>query len=164
MLRTRQLIPPLTMHAADGRTVRASDFKQKKNLVIAFFDAGCALCDEFLRRLEVCGPAFREKEAAALVVFLEASALSLTDTLPKDIVAGSDVSGRAARAYLGDDAFAARGLTRTGVFIADRYGELFAQWVTARHEFPPASEILSCLDQIEISCEGCSVAEWPADS
>jgi hypothetical protein len=34
MLRTRQLIPPLTIQTPDGRTVRAWDFKQKRNLVL----------------------------------------------------------------------------------------------------------------------------------
>ena len=63
MLHTRQLIPPLTLHAPDGRTLRAWDFKQKKNLVIAFLDADCISCEEFVRRLAARASDLREKEA-----------------------------------------------------------------------------------------------------
>ena len=71
MLRNRQLVPPLTIHTPDGRTVRAWDYKQKKNLVIAFLDTDCAPCEEFLRALVASAAALREKEAVALIVFLE---------------------------------------------------------------------------------------------
>ena len=47
MLRTGRLIPPLTLRTPDGRVVRAWDFEQKKNLVIAFLDAECAPCEDF---------------------------------------------------------------------------------------------------------------------
>ena len=36
MLTLRQLIPPLTARTAAGDTVRAWDYKQKRNLAIAF--------------------------------------------------------------------------------------------------------------------------------
>ena len=32
----RRLIPPVTARTAEGRSVRAWDYKQKRNLVIAF--------------------------------------------------------------------------------------------------------------------------------
>jgi peroxiredoxin len=153
MLRTRQLIPPLTLHAHDGRTLRAWDFKQKKNLVIAFLDADCIICEEFLRRLAARASDLREKETVALVVFLEPPSQRISDSLPEEILVGSDMPGRAARAYLGEDAFCSSGLVRRGVFVADRYGELFAEWVIAKHEFPSAEEVFGWLDQIEMAGE-----------
>jgi hypothetical protein len=164
MLRTRQLIPPLSLHAPDGRTVRAWDFKQKKNLVIVFLDADCALCADFLWQLAARAADLREKETVALVIFLAPPPAALTDSLPKDIIAGCDMSGHSARAYLGDDAFSARGLVRGGVFVADRYGELFAQWPLAAHKFPALEEIFRSFDQIEMACEECSTPLWPAES
>jgi peroxiredoxin len=151
MLRPRQLIPALTLHAPDGRTIRACDFKQKKNLVIAFLDTDCISCLEFLQQLAARASDLREKEAVALVVFLEPPSRRISDALPEEVHAGSDMPGRAARAYLGEDAFSSRGLIRRGVFVADRYGELFAEWVIAKHEFPEAEEVLDYFDQIEMA-------------
>jgi len=164
MLRTRQLIPPLSLHVPDGRNIRAWDFKQKQNLVIAFLDADCAMCADFLRQLAARADDLREKETLVLAVFLAPLPAALTDSLPKEIIAGCDMSGYGARAYLGDDAFSARGLVRRGAFVADRYGELFAQWPLAAHKFPALEEIFSSLDQIEMACEECSTPAWPAES
>jgi len=164
MLRTRQLIPPLNLHTPDGRTIRAWDFKQKQNLVIAFLDVDCALCADFLRQLAAHAADLRERETVALAVFLAPPPAALTDSLPKEIIAGCDMSGYGARAYFGGDAFSARGLVRRGVFIADRYGELFAQWTLAAHNFPTLAEIFNSVDQIEMACEECSTPAWPAES
>lgn len=163
MLRNRQLVPPLTIHTPDGRTVSAWDYKQKKNLVIAFLDTDCAPCEEFLRTLVASAVALREKEAVALVVFLEQPARRLTDSLPLGIIVGSDMPGNSSRAFLGEDAFASRGFVRGGVFVTDRYGELFAQWTIDRHKFPSSAEILAALDYIEMACDECSAPLWTAE-
>ncbi len=163
MLRIRQLIPPLTIHTPDGRTVRAWDYKQKRNLVIAFLDTDCAPCDEFLRALAAGAAALREKDAVALVVFLEQPSPRLTDSLPPAIIVGADMPGNSARAFLGEDAFASRGFVRGGVFVTDRYGELFAQWIIERHKFPAIAEILSALDHGEMACDECSAPSWSAE-
>jgi peroxiredoxin len=162
VLRKGQLIPPLSIHAPDGR-VRAWDYKQKKNLAIAFLDANCAPCEAFLRALTSHADALREREAVALIVFLEQPSRRLTDSLPAEIIVGSDIPGRSARAFLGDDAFAAPGFLRGAVFVTDRYGELSAQWPTERHKFPPLAEILSALDYVQMACDSCSAPSWPAD-
>jgi hypothetical protein len=163
MLRTRQLIPPLSIHTPDGRTVHAWDYKQKKNLLIAFLDAECAQCADFLRGLAGRAADLREREAVALVVYLAPPLTALADSLPKEIIAGCDVPGHSARAFLGGDAFSARGLVRRGVFVADRYGELFAQWPLAAHQFPAFDEIFGTLDHIEMACEECATPAWPAE-
>lgn len=152
MLQIRQLIPPLTLHVSDGRTVHAWDFKQKKNLVIAFLDVDCDRCEEFLRRLKESAGDLRANESVALVVFLEAPSRAVADELPPEIIAGSDVSGRAVRAFWGEDALSSRGLGRCGVFVADRYGELAARWIAKGHEFPTIGEILACLSYLETIC------------
>lgn len=163
MLRTRQLIPPLRIHTPAGRPVHAWDYKQKKNLVIAFLDSDCAQCDDFLRGLVGRAADLREREAVALVIYLAPPPSALADFLPKEIIAGCDVPGHSARAFLSDDAFSARGLVRRGVFVTDRYGELFAQWQLAAHQFPSLEEIFSTLDRIGMACEECSTPAWPAE-
>ena len=152
MLNTKQLIPALTLHATDGRTVRAWDFKQKKNLVIAFLDVDCAPCADFLRRFAALAGELRAKESVALAAFLQIPPQSLTDGLPPEIIIGTDVPGRAARAFLGEDALSSRGLARRGVFVTDRYGELAAQWNVAEHGFPAVGEIIACLSYLENLC------------
>jgi hypothetical protein len=163
VLRIRQLVPPLTIHTPEGRTLRAWDYKQKNNLVIAFLDTDCAPCEEFLRALVASAAALRATNAIALVVFLEQPARRLTDSLPPGIILGADMPGNSARAFLGEDAFASRGFVRGGVFVADRYGELFAQWVIERHKFPAIAEILKPLDLVEMACDECSTPLWAAE-
>ena len=156
MLPLRELIPPLTMRRPDGRLVRAWDFKQKKSLVVVFLDTECDSCEGFLRGLVEHAAALRSKGAVALAAFLEAPPAKLTEGLPEGVFLGADPSGRAARAFLGNDALSGRGLLHPAAFVADRYGELAAQWVVSEHQFPAAGEILTCLHQLEIACEECS--------
>jgi len=163
VLPNRQLIPPLTIHTPDGRTVRAWDYKQKKNLVIVFLDANCGPCEEFLRALVASAAALREKDAVVLLVFLEQPARHLTESLPAGIIVGSDMPGRLARAFLGEDAFASRGFVRGGVFVTDRYGELSAQWMIERHKFPAIAQILAALDHAQMACDECSTPLWTAE-
>ncbi|HXZ10945.1 MAG TPA: hypothetical protein VEG64_01010 [Candidatus Sulfotelmatobacter sp.] len=162
MLPTRQLIPPLTLRAPEGKTIRSGDFKQKKNLFIAFLDVDCAPCDEFLAEVARRAGELRERQAVALIAFLAPVPLPIAGRLPAEIIAGSDISGRGAQAFLGDDAFFSNSFVRTGVFLADRYGELFAQWSVVRHKFPPMDELFRWLDQIEIACEECGASESAA--
>jgi hypothetical protein len=162
MLHTRQLIPPLTLRTSDGITIRSGDFKQKKNLLIAFLDVDCAPCDEFLGQIACRAGELHEKQAVALIAFLAPPPLSLAGRLPAEIIAGSDISGRGAHAFLGDDAFFSNSFVRSGVFLADRHGELFAQWSVVRHKFPATDEIFRWLDQIEIACEECGAPESAA--
>jgi hypothetical protein len=163
LLRIRQLVPPLSIHTPDGRTARAWDYKQKKNLVIAFLDVNCGPCEDFLRGLPERASELREREAVALIVFLEQPPARLTDSLAAEIVVGSDTPGRNAGAYLGDDALSARGFARSGVFVTDRYGELAAQWSIERHKFPPLAEIFAALDYVQMACDSCSTPLWPAE-
>jgi len=133
-------------------------------VLIAFLDADCAPCDDFLGQLARRAGELREKQAVALIAFLAPAPVSTAGRLPAEIIAGSDISGRGAHAFLGDDAFFSNSFVRSGVFLADRYGELFAQWSVVRHKFPPMDEIIRWLDLIEIACEECggpeSAAAW----
>lgn len=169
-LRTRQLIPPLTMRTVAGCIVNAWDFKQKKNLVIAFLDAACAPCEEFLAEIVERAPDFAAHNAVAL---LEHPRPNSAESLPPNIIVGVDVSGHSARAFLGDDAPLSGASTSAprasqpsrAVFVTDRYGELAAQWLLARaqHNFPPLEAILTTLRGIEIACEECT-PHWPIDT
>jgi hypothetical protein len=164
MLRTREIIPPLTLRSLDGRAVRAWDFKQKKNLVILFLHAGCALCEDYLRKIAGDAAAWKENGAVVLVALLGSPSRSATDFLPDNVIVGLDPSGRAANAYLGRDSLAPAGDARLGVFVTDRYGELIVRWeIETRHKFPSPSTLRAHLERIELSCDECSTPLWPVD-
>jgi peroxiredoxin len=164
MIQRRQLIPPLTLHLPEGRIARAWDFKQKKSLVIAFLDANCESCESFLQGLVGRSDQLAAKEAVVLAAFLQQPAQRLTDALPPGVLAGTEMTGRAARAFIGKDALTAQGLARPAVFVTDRYGEVAEAWLAEGHQFPAAGEILTCLTQVEIACEECTVPHWPVES
>lgn len=164
MLKRRQMIPPLTARTAAGQIVHAWDYKQKRNLVVLFLHAECRRCEEYLLRFAEAGAELAALEAVALAVFPAAVPAGLAERLPSSVLAATDMSGRSQRAYLGEDTFGPAGLTCTGAFVADRYGELYAHWSAADADGLPASgEILSWLRQIEIACEECGVSHWPTD-
>ena len=165
MLKMRQMIPAVTARAADGRAVRAWDYKQKKNLVIAFLHAGCAGCEDLLKTLAGRAAELAEREAVALVIFSETPSARVVENLPAQIVVATDMSGRAQKAFLGREAFGAAGQRLTGVFVTDRYGELYAQWSGADDAgLPGMGEVLEWLGQIQVACEECGVTHWPGES
>ena len=135
MLHKRELIPPLTVQDLHGNLVHAWDFKQRRNLVIAFLDAGCASCEAFASTLIDHAGALREKTTSTLLVFAKQPELSL-EALPEGIVAGWDASGAGIRSFLGEDAQPGDKLRRGGVFVTDRYGEIVGLWISEPHDFP----------------------------
>lgn len=164
MLRTRQVIPPLTMRTLRGHTVHAWDYKQKKSLVIAFLDSNCALCEEFFEYLTHRANDLAAHNAVVLITLLEQPRIGFAESLPPNMIVGVDISGRSTRAFLGEDAVSSASRTARGVFITDRYGELVALWGAPQHEFPSPEMILTTLRGIEIACEECYMPNWPSDA
>ena len=153
MLTLRQLIPPLTARTAAGQLVRAWDYKQKKSLLIAFLHADCALCQPFAERLASRAAELLDHNSVALLVSLEPPRWEITAA--PQIVLASDTTGRAAQEYLGTDAFGPLGLARVGLFVADRYGELFAQWEARDADGLPAlAEAFKWLAHTQMGCAG----------
>jgi len=165
VLRTRQQIPPLTARTATGEILRSGDYRQKKNLVVAFLHAGCPRCESYLENLAARAAELAEREAVAVVVTAESPPAGLQERLPAPILVAADMSGRSQRAYLGQEAFGPAGQELVGVFVADRYGELYAQWVAREEDgLPGAGQVLDWLGQIQLACEECGVSHWPAES
>jgi peroxiredoxin len=75
----------------------------------------------------------------------------------------SDRDGRVISYYFGGDERPAETWTHAaGVFVADRWGSLFAMKVADQgHALPGESEIREWLEFIEIQCEECFPPEWP---
>ena len=164
MLPLRQIIPPLTLHIADGRTIHAWDFKQKKNLLIAFLHDDCPLCEDFLRQLSAAAPLWKENETVILAALFAPPPRALTDSLDASVIVGVDRNGQSTAAYLGKHALSAGRASVPAVFQTDRYGELAAQWqITRDHSFPPISEIAAQAALSEMSCDSCAAPSWPTE-
>lgn len=158
-LRIRYQIPALTFRTLDGRDVSAWDFKQKRNRVIALLRAESPASWEFLEELIAHANDWKQKEAVGLVVFQQPPSRSLPAALPPEVIAGTDASGNSIVRFLGEE-----GLGCQGVFVADRYGELYAKWIVeGDEELPRVSDILKALEQIEIACEECQPTAWALD-
>ncbi len=163
-LRLRYQIPPLTLRTSDGRSVSAWDFKQKRNRVIAFLRADSPVAWDFVGQLVTHAADWKEKEAVGLIVFQKVPRTGLPSELPPEIIAGTDATGNSLARYLGEEALDADGLERQGIFVADRYGELYAKWIVEEDsELPAISDILKALEQIEIACDECEPSAWPLD-
>lgn len=163
-LRLRYQIPALTLRTFDGRDVSAWDFKQKRNRVIAVLRADSPASWEFLNALIAHANDWKEKETVGLVVFQEVPLRGLPTALPPEVIAGTDASGHSIARYLGEQALDEEGLHCQGVFVADRYGELYAKWIVEDDgELPRVSDILKALEQIEIACEECQPTTWALD-
>ena len=164
MLRVGQLIPAVTARTADGCTVQAWDFKQKKSLAIAFLHAECARCEEWMGWLAREAGELAERDAVALVI-LPATPLSTwaqqAAPLQGAIVLAADVSGRSQRAFLGGAVTDRHRPASLGVFVTDRYGELSAQWLTESEDgLPSMRDVLTRLGQIQAACEECGGPQW----
>ncbi len=152
VLQTRQVIPPITARTSEGATVRAWDYKQKRNLVIAFLHADCGRCAEWLAQLAMRAAVLAEHQATALIISCEIPSPSALP-LPSPFIAATDTPGNSQRAFLGRNAFGPTGLDCVGAFVTDRYGELYAQWVVRDAlELPAPEEILGTLWQIQNTC------------
>jgi hypothetical protein len=164
MLKSSQMIPAIAVRGADGHTVHSWDFKQKKNIVVVFLRQEEPATKQYVEKLLGCGGDLEELEARALVVLDSLPVKEMQVGLPENLSLASDVTGRAQREYLGEEAYGPRGLELVGVFVADRFGELFAGWVKqSATELPGVREVLSVLHQIEMACEECGSPHWPAD-
>jgi len=161
MLTLRQLIPPLTARTAAGEIVRAWDYKQKKSLLIAFLHGDCSQCQSFAARLVSRSAELLELDSVALAILLETPRDGMAGAPPQVILA-SETTGRAAQDYLGKDAFGPQGLARVGLFVADRYGELYAQWEARDAEGLPAiADAFKWLARAQMGCDACSAPHWP---
>ncbi len=170
-LQLRQLIPPVTARTADGRLVRAWDFKQKKSLAIVFLrnedvalGGAAAATNHLPAELAARADELRRLEAVALVILPAPVPASLAPRFPEEVVVAADVTGQSQRAFLGEDAFGTAGLAHVGAFVADRYGELVAQWVARDASALPGADVLfEWLSQVQIACEECGAPHWPAE-
>jgi hypothetical protein len=153
VLRVGQLIPPLAARAPDGTRIAAWDYRQKRNLSIAFMHAECAACAGYIERLARRAADFAERDAVVLVVL---PTLPLPGSvLPAPLLLAADPTGNSQVLYFGRHAANTGVPGPVGVFLADRYGQLSRQWVGAEAcQLPAPEEILTALLATQLAGDG----------
>ncbi|MFB3817732.1 MAG: peroxiredoxin family protein [Candidatus Methylomirabilales bacterium] len=144
-----QMLPDVTLVAADGSAVPLSRYRHNRNLVLAFLGPRAALLQSpLVPSLKREYGAIQEAEAEVLVVLNgppeDAAAAGTALQLPFPLL--SDPDGDAHKR------FGARG-DGPAIYVADRFGEIhFAAHPTTPGELPSALDLLGWLNYIELLC------------
>ena len=150
VLRVGQLIPPLAARAPDGTPIAAWDYRQKRNLCIAFLHAECATCAGYLERLARRAADFAERDTLALLVLPKLPVPG--NSLPAPLLLTADPTGKSQVQYFGKRAANTRGVSLVGVFLANRYGQLSMQWLRADAcQLPSPEAILTGLRETQLA-------------
>jgi peroxiredoxin len=160
--RVGQPLPLFTLPNSCGRLVRLWDFKQRRPVVLLFIHgAQCQHCLQAMHALAERRDDLAELRAAVLIVApdpTERLAEHRTQLgLPFTLL--SDASRAVAELYLRGEAESAE---RTGLFVADQYGECSLAAVAAEAcDLPSACAVLAELAHASQSACSCLVPAWP---
>ncbi len=145
-----QHLPDVRLPTTEGDVVQTSDFRQRRNLVLALI--GRSGCEDFLRDL-----ASRREDFD----FLDSDVLVVTSQTPQR---AAEMRRRLALPYpmlvdAGGAAHAQLGAAATGaacsptVYVVDRFGEIFATYpYEDERSVPSAQALLDWLQYIELQC------------
>jgi len=146
-LKLRAPIPVFQLMSADGRAVNIWDYKSRKNMVLAFLPGNDSPeYVEFLRSASNMYHRYEEENAVLLLIVRGGveSATALYDKLHPPFPILHDKIGEVTRRY--SDGVPA-------VFVADKFGELYAQWIIGPDGFlPTQKEILDVVELINLEC------------
>ncbi|MEJ2008097.1 MAG: redoxin domain-containing protein [Acidobacteriota bacterium] len=159
-----ELLPDVGLVSAEGRQVRLSDYRGRLNLVVIL--AG-GMDDENLLRLlgEAAGKhADITGEEAEVILILTKDRSGRTPLgvrVDWPFVVLMDSNGHAHRLF---DTLDADGTAIPAVFIADRFGEIYAEYSSKeRQQLPQINEVLQWLFFINSQCPECGAPEWPQE-
>lgn len=158
LTRRGDLLPDIALPLLDGRLIRLADYRGRSNLVIVLVGHGedrnvLRLLDEMAAKHSE----FAAEESAVLAIVSKDGALKAESRWPFMVLA--DDEGRAHRLF---DAVDTHGRLSPAVFVADRYGEIYATYRSEEgHGLPSTEEILRWLFFINSQCPECGVPDWP---
>ena len=156
LVKEQEMLPDFRLESAGGGMLGPQDYKEKKNLVVVFFDPACAPCGNFLSDVAARYDNYRDTNTEILAIG-EGSLDEVRDAtsgrqLPFPVLADSD--GHVLRKYSD---------STPAVFVADRFGEVrLVRSAEEGKHFPDQPTILSRLELIEFECPECGVPTWTA--
>jgi|HigsolmetaAR201D_1030396.scaffolds.fasta_scaffold04284_7 peroxiredoxin len=147
LVRHGQIAPSFTLPSGKGTPIRRTAYRAKRNLVLIVVPhSSDASMREYMQAMAEGYTSLQSERAEVLVILgdTEAAASALQAELPFPVLA--DVDGRVIRQFLPEDA-------RGGVFVTDRYGELYlARAVAEAGELPSVDDVYDWLVAIERQC------------
>lgn len=158
MLKAQQLAPNFRLSTIDGKIVQLWDFRQRKNVVLVFApDRAGELTHDILNSFKENLAEYRSANTVILFVISDFQQSELHVPGTDDFHILLDKEKQAARSYFGQENHEAG----YGVFIIDRYGELWTQWQTLQSsELPSQKEIIDSINLIEMQCPECGISDW----
>lgn len=155
-LAINRMVPDFMLETVEGRTISPLDFKERKNLVIIFFNPRSSEDLSVLAELRRRYHEFADSNAEVLAI-----ASGSTDELCETTTALrlqfpilADVRMEATCAYC---------VAGTTMFVADKYGELKMQSDLTKNVDETLDEALSTIELAELECPECGVSTWPID-
>jgi peroxiredoxin len=146
------MAPDFRLESDSGEMISPEDYREKKNLVLIFFDAGCGECSDFLKGIADRYQDYVDANAEVLAI-IEGSKddkhdISERMNLPFPILADPD------RHVLGKYAD-----KTPAIFVTDRFGEI--DLIFLEDHLPDQNKILDRLQLSELECPECGVPTWP---
>jgi peroxiredoxin len=144
MLATNQLIPEFTLDSSEGVAVCASQYRGKRNLVVALLGEVPGAAMEWLNALAERADDFDEENARVLVIVQDTAeqVRDLHAEIRAPFIFLADCEGEVHRQF-GAEAGPV-------VVVTDRYGEIYS---VAREKLPNVAEVIASLRHINIMCD-----------
>ncbi len=150
------LVPTFMLQSVKGDIISPWQYKEKKNLVMLFFDprssSDLAILAEFKRRYHDIADDNGEVLAIATGPPEELKECVASMDFPFPLLSDSD--DRVREEY---------GVSGPTIFVADKFGELKMQSAIGDDVDSIINAALSVLDLIELECPECGVASWPQE-
>lgn len=148
------LVPSFELRSVEGETISPWDYKERKNLVLLFFDPrstrDLGLLAEMKRRYHEIADENAEVLAIGSGPYEEMKECIASLGMPFKLLSDSDNQAR--QAY---------GISDTSVFITDRFGELRMYSSVPDDIDKLMDAMVSVLDLVELECPECGVSAWP---
>jgi peroxiredoxin len=164
-LNLRDLIPSFQLQAVNRSTIVSPwDYKQRYSLAIFLFhNASCNACCNLLLNLSQ-HQTYRSLEAELLAIAIDwqpGGIEPLQDFANRHAIPFPvlwDPQGHVRHAYLGEKT---EQRSPVGIFICDRFGELYMQFVANESdELPHEPEIRSWVEFVDMQCPECFPPAW----
>nr|BBH95228.1 hypothetical protein KTA_34270 [Thermogemmatispora argillosa] len=153
-LEAREMLPAFALPDAYGVLRGPQDYKQRHHLLLLLVrSVELPATRAFLRQFAEAEPALREEQCRLLAIspnqIAQNAEAQVGLRLPFPLLA--DPEGRVIARLTQWDA--AQHTLHPSLLLADRYGELYQQWVGLHEqELPPFSELLACLRYLNCLC------------
>ncbi len=154
--RTGYRLRDFALKSLDGDEVRLSDYRGRSNLIL-IFNARSKDCVALVRDLASQCSNLHEQQAEVLVIVLRGGVRNDLPQLPFAVL--SDTEGTVQADYglqSGNDSV-------SGIFIADRFGELAASYIGPAVANATSASILKWLEFVNSQCPECEPPEWPLE-